>query len=154
MLQKITAMEPTDAFTKTFQALNLQNKHFKDAKRDAENQIKHSLLCGRDQTIYRLIDLFEGLSDADIASFTWDLTPSQNKFIFAYCRKIFNGIAFLQGPAGSGKTMMIKVLVEIAHKRGLKVAIVTDSNAAADNVIDTIADKAYVAVRPHSLGKQ
>ena len=33
------------------------------------------------------------------------------------------------------------------------MAIVTDSNSAADNVIDKVADKGYIAVRVHPLGK-
>lgn len=138
----------------TKQLLNgLAKLRFQETPGDPDAEIKRSLICGGDQTIHRTEDIFEGLSAADIASFNWDLTPSQADFMFSYCRRILNGIGILQGPAGSGKTTIIKALVEIAHKRGLKVAIVTDSNSAADNVIDVIADKAYVAVRLHSLGK-
>lgn len=50
-------------------------------------------------------------------------------------------------------TTIIKVLLEIAIKRGLKVAIVTEANSAADNVVEVIADKDYIAVRMHSMGK-
>lgn len=42
---------------------------------------------------------------------------------------------------------------QIAHKRGLKVAIVTVSSSAADKVIEKVADRSYIAVRFHSLGK-
>ncbi len=116
-------------------------------------KIKRALICGRDQTQYRMVDLLEGLSEAEIASFVVNLTPSQESFILKYCRHIFNDIGILQGPAGSGKMSIIKTIVLIANKRGLKVAIVTDSNFAADNVIDVIADSAYIAVRLHALGK-
>ena len=124
-----------------------------ESKGNAIAQVKRAILCGRDQTQYRMIDIFEGLSDTDMSDFKWNLTPSQNEFIYSYCRKILNGIGILQGPAGSGKTTIIKVLLEIAIKRGLKIAIVTESNSAADNVIEVIADKAFIAVRLHSLGK-
>ena len=46
----------------------------------------------------------------------------------------------------------MKALVKIAQKRGMKVVIVTDSNSAADNVVQTIASHEYIAVRVHSLG--
>ena len=62
-------------------------------------------------------------------------------------------LPFLQGPAGSGKTTIIKTLSEIAIHRGLKIAVVTDSNSAADNVIGKIADKDHILIRLHSLGK-
>ena len=46
----------------------------------------------------------------------------------------------------------MRALVKIAEKRGWKVAILTDSNSAADNVVQTIASLEYIAVRVHSLG--
>ena len=46
----------------------------------------------------------------------------------------------------------MKALINIARKRGMKVVIVTDSNSAANNVIQTIASHEYIAVRVHSLG--
>lgn len=140
--------------TTTKQLINGLNKlRPGETKGNANAQMKRAILCGRDQTKYRMVDVFDGLSDADIANFAWSLTPSQHEFIFSYCRQIFNGVGLLQGPAGSGKTTIIKVLLEIAIKRGLKVAILTESNSAADNVIEVIANKAYIAVRLHSLGK-
>lgn len=126
----------------------------KETQGDPEAQIQRSVICGRDETRHRTTDMLEGLSEADIASFQsrWRLTPSQHDFIFSYCRYIHNGVAILQGPAGSGKTTIIKVLLEIAVHRGLKLAVVTDSNSAADNVVEKTADKNHVVVRLHSLG--
>lgn len=46
----------------------------------------------------------------------------------------------------------MKALVAIALKRGMKVVILTDSNSAADNVIEKIASPEYIAARVHSLG--
>lgn len=127
----------------------------KETQGNAEAQIQRAVICGRDGTIHRIVDILEGVSEADIASFQsrWSLTPSHHDFIFSYCRHIHNGLAILQGPAGSGKTTIIKTLLEIAIHRGLKVAIVTESNSAADTVIEKIADKDHIAVRLHSLGK-
>lgn len=53
----------------------------------------------------------------------------------------------------SGKTITSKVLVRIAVKRGLKLAIVIASGSAADNVARVIADPEYIAIREHSLSK-
>lgn len=115
--------------TTTKQLINGLNKlRPGETKGSVNAEIKRAILCGRDQTKYRMVDIFDGLSDADIANFAWSLTPSQHEFIFSYCRQIFNGFGLRQGPAGSGKTIIIKGLLEIAIKRGLKVAIVTESN--------------------------
>ena len=46
----------------------------------------------------------------------------------------------------------MKALVTIAQKRGWKVAILADSNSAADNVVQTIASHDIMAVRVHSMG--
>ena len=154
-------------------ALNLLR--FKNTQGIARAEQKRAILCGSDQTVYRVVDILEGLSEVEIAGFVRHLTPSQEAFITRHCRKIMNGICILQGPAGSGKTSIIKILVsavqlnlvhclkeailspivqvQIAHKRRLKIAIVTDSNSAADNVIDKVADKKWIAVRIHSSGK-
>ncbi len=43
--------------------------------------------------------------------------------------------------------------VQIAHRRGLKVAVVADSDSAADNAVDKVADRSYIAVRVHAQGK-
>ena len=49
-----------------------------------------------------------------------------------------NGILILQGPAGSGQTTIIKIFVDIAHKRGLKVAVVTEADSAVDDILATV----------------
>ena len=82
-----------------------------------------------------MTDLLEGFSEKDINEITQTLTPSQRSFILEYCRQFINGLDFFQDSAGSGKTTIIKALVNIARKRGIKVVILTDSNSAADNVI-------------------
>ena len=125
---------------------------FKNTKGQPEAEVKRAIICGKDQTIHYISDLLEGLSDKEIAEITETLTPSQRSFILEYCRKLLNGLGFLQGPAGSGKTTIMKALVKIAQKRGMKVVILTDSNFAADNVIQTIASPEHIAVRVHSLG--
>ena len=124
-----------------------------DSQGNPEAQIKRAIVCGRDHTNYKTIDIFDGLSDADIAKFEFDLTPSQKDFIFSYCRQIFNGIGLLQGPAGSGKTTIIKALVQVAKKRKVKTAIVTEASSMSDNVVEIIGDKTNLVVRLHSLGK-
>ena len=132
---------------------SLNNLRFSETIGDPRAEMKRAIICGGDQKVHHTVDILEGLSEADIAGFVDGLTPSQEAFITKHSRKALNGMLLLQGPAGSGKTTIIKLLVQIAHKRGLKVAIVTDSNSAADNVIDKVADKAYIAVRMHSMGK-
>ena len=141
--------------TKTTKSLlkSLDQLRPKNTPGDQNAEMKRAVLCGRDQTQFRMVDLLEGLTDNEIDELTKDLTPSQNDFIRHYCRNIFNGIGILQGPAGSGKTTIIKVLMRIAVKRGQKVAIICDANSAADNVVRVIADPGYIAVRVHSLGK-
>lgn len=126
---------------------------FKNTEGDEIAEMKRTILCGHKQKQFRMPNLLEGLTDAEIDKLTDGLTPSQRDFIMNYCTKLFNGIGFLQGPAGSGKTTIIKVLVRIAVLRGLKVAIVTDSDSASDNVARVITDEDYIAVRVHSLGK-
>ena len=130
----------------------LAKLEFKETKGDEISETKRHVFCG-DQTVHRLENLVEGLSDADIESLAADLTPSQRDFVFGYCRKILNGIAILQGPPGSGKTTIIKTIVKIAQKLGKKVLIVTDSNAAADNVVDRVIDSMWITTRVHPLGK-
>ena len=98
--------------TVTKQILNaLDNLRFKNTKGDHNAEIKRAIICGADQTVYRVVDILEGLSEDEIAGFVKNLTPSQEAFITTYCRRIFNGIAILQGPAASGKTTIIKLLV-------------------------------------------
>ena len=98
--------------TTTKQLLNTLNSlRFKKTKGNMAAQIKRSLLCGGDQKIYRTVDLLEGLSDEEIAGFVEGLTPSQEALIVSHCRRILNGILLIQGPAGSGKTSMIKIIV-------------------------------------------
>ena len=132
---------------------SMDHLRFKNTPGDTIAEMKRAVFCSRDHRQYRMVDLLQGLTDAEINGLTEGLTPSQSDFISSYCRKLLNGIGFLQGPAGSGKTTIIKVLVRIAIMRGLKVAIVTESNSAADNVARVIADQEYIAVRVHSLGK-
>lgn len=132
---------------------SMDELRFKGTKGDHVAEMKRGILCGRDQTIHRLVDLLEGLTEDEIATLLRDLTPSQASFIRHYCRSILNGIGILQGPAGSGKTTIIKILVRIAEKRGLKVAILTEANSTADNAVQVVEDPAFVAVRVHSLGK-
>ena len=124
-----------------------------ESQGNADAQRKRAIICGRNQTQFCMVDIFDGLSEDEMSSFKWTLTPSQEDFFFHYCRHILNGIGLLQDPAGSGKTTIIKVLLEIAIKRGIKVAIVTESKSAADNVVEVLADPRYIAVRVHSLGK-
>ena len=40
---------------------------------------------------------------------------------------------------------------EIAQMREWNVVILTDSNSAADNVVQTIAEKEYITVRVHPI---
>lgn len=132
---------------------SMDELRFKGKKGDPEAEMKRGILCGKDQNIYRKVDLLEGLTDEEITTLVKNLTPSQASFILNYCRQILNGVGFLQGPAGSGKTTIIKVLVSIAEKRGLKVAILTEANSTADNAVQVVEDPAFIAVRVHSLGK-
>ncbi len=127
----------------------LNNLRFKEIKGDMNAQIKRSLLYGGDQKTYGVVDVLEGLSDADIAGFIKNLTSSHEAFITQHCRRSLNGVFILQSPAGSGKTTLIKPIVQIAHKHGLKGTVVTGSNSAADNVIVKVADPFYIAVRVH-----
>ena len=120
---------------------------------DPDREKKRAIVCGKDQTVHRTVDLLEGLSEELIAELTENLTPSQRSFILEYCRKLLNGVGFLQGPAESGKTTIMQALVKIAEKRGWKVAILTNSNSAVDNVVQNIASLEYIAVRVHSLGE-
>ena len=124
----------------------------KETQGNPAAQIKRAIICGRDHTKYKTVDIFDGLSDAEIADSKTDLTPSQEDFVFSYCRQIFNGIGLLQGPAGSGKTTVIKSLLQIAKKRQVKLAIVTEANSMSDNVVEVIGDKSNIVVRLHSLG--
>lgn len=127
----------------------------KETPGQQEAQIKRAVICGQDGTTYRTIDLMDGLTEQERSNLRskWQLTPSQDDFMFKYCRNIRNGLAFAQGPAGSGKTRIIKCLAEVGVMRGLKIAVVADANSAADNVAQAIVDKAWVAVRLHSMGK-
>ncbi|CAF9915835.1 hypothetical protein IMSHALPRED_002712 [Imshaugia aleurites] len=131
----------------------VDKKRAKETPGNRKAQIERDIICGRDGTIHSMVDLLEGLDTATLESFGWNLTASQRHFIYKYCRRIFNSIGILQGPPGSGKTTIIKALVQIAKARGHKVAIVTEANSAADNVIKMIADDTkYIAVRLHGPG--
>ncbi len=77
--------------------------------------------------------------------------PEAGLGIVGHQHHLQTGIAILQGPPGSGKTTIIKTIIENAHKLGKKVVIVTDSNAAADNVIDKIVDVMWISTRVHSI---
>ena len=77
--------------------------------------------------------------------------PSRRSFILEYCRKLLIGVGFIQGLAGSGKTTIMRGFEEIAQMREWKVGILTDSNSAADNVVQTIAEKEYITVRVHPI---
>ena len=64
----------------------------RETKGNSETQMKRAILCCRDLTKYRLVDIFDGLSEADVSSFDWSLTSSQKDFIFPSCRQVFSGI--------------------------------------------------------------
>ena len=111
------------------------------------------LSAKRDQTVYRVVDLLEGLSGDFVVELRESLTPSQRSFTVEYCRKILNGVGFLQGTAGFGKTTIMRALVKVAQKRGWKVAILMDSNSAADNVVQTVASQESITARVHPIDK-
>ena len=75
---------------------------------DIDSDRNRAVICGKDQTVYRMVDLLEGLLEDFIADLTRNQTPSQRSFIVEYCRKLLNGVGFLQGPAGSGKTTIMR----------------------------------------------
>ena len=107
---------PTKALMRAVDAL-----HHKFIWGDPDSEKKRAIICGKDQTGYRTVDPLEGLSEEFIAELAETLTPSQRSFILEYCRKLLNDIGYLQGPAGSDKTTIMRALVKIAEKRGCKV---------------------------------
>ena len=96
---------------------SLDKLRFQETKGDTDAEVKRAVICGRDQTVHRVVDLLKGLTDADIATLTDGLTPSQSSFILHYCRRLLNGVGFLQGPAGSAKTTIIKVLTRTDRRK-------------------------------------
>ena len=58
----------------------------RETKGNTETQMKRPIICGRDQTKYRMVEILDGLSEADISSFNWSLTSSQKDFFFPCCR--------------------------------------------------------------------
>ena len=97
-------------------------------KGDVEAGRLRALLVGRQIALYSTTDLLEGFRDAEIDTLIKGLTPSQAHFIQCYCRKIPNGLGVLQGPFGTGKTEIIKVLVNILKKSRGKLLAVTSKN--------------------------
>ena len=65
----------------------MNNLKFKNTQGDPEAEIKRALLCSN-QKMHRLCGIMEGLGEDEIDSFKGSLTPSQDEFIFQYCRKI------------------------------------------------------------------
>lgn len=99
--EKLVLDDPDTAAKQLLEALDRLRPEVTQGNEDAK--FKRAVLCGRDGTIHHTVDLLEGLSEAEIAGFKWDLTPSQHDFIFSYCRQIPNGVAILQSPAGCAK---------------------------------------------------
>lgn len=41
----------------------------RETEGSVENQTQRAIPCGRDQATYRMVDIFDGLSEADVSSF-------------------------------------------------------------------------------------
>ena len=67
-------------------ALNILR--FKYTKGDPSAEVKRAIICGADQTIYRIVDILEVLSEAEIAGFVKILTSSQEAFIARHYRQV------------------------------------------------------------------
>ena len=71
------------------------------------------------------VDLLETFSDEEIASLVEGLTSSQKSFVLEYCRKIYNGVGIVQGPFGTEKTAIIKLLQKLRQHTRVVVCLLS-----------------------------
>ena len=115
---------------------------------------KRDLLCGRNFTLFREVNLLDGLTEAQTATVTRNLTPSQLAAFTDYLTCLPNGIGLVQGAFGCGKTMMILRLALAFGFRNMKMLVVAGQNSPVDHVAMKLLDeKSLVAIRLYSTSK-
>lgn len=114
---------------------------------------KRRLLVGRDLSVSRCDDLLEGLPQSKMDELTANLNSSQKQCILTHCRNVANGVNIIEGPFGSGKTVLVATLCEIQSARnpGSKTFVACSSNSACDAVVPKFAKSKLMIVRAHAL---
>lgn len=66
-----------------------------------------------------------------------------------------NGFGFLQGPFGTGKTEIIRILMEIMRHDNKRLVATSARNSNCDHIVQTLRRGAinYMCVRLHGIGK-
>ena len=127
------------------------HRHFKNPS--PEFDVKRRLLTGRDLSVTRSVDLLLGLSKERINELTARLNDSQKDCLQTHCRNVPNGINLIEGPFGSGKTLLAAVLCEIRAARDpeAKTFVAASSNSACDAVVPKFTGSKLMVVRAHAL---
>lgn len=73
---------------------------------------KRALLVGRDLSVVKQVDLFEGLSQAILEDIAQDLNKTQWECVNEYCRTLDNGTL------GTGKTQVVSTIVSAIAEVG------------------------------------
>ena len=112
---------------------------------------KCDLLCGSDFSVKHFLDLFEGLSEEQMADVVQDMTPSQLTTFTKYLRALPNGVGLVHGPFGTGKTMMIARLAKAYKMLNRRHLVLAAQNAAANtDAFKLMENPDLMVVRLHS----
>ena len=132
--------------------LNALDKHRFYCRPEPELENKRRILVGRDLSVRSTSDWLENLSPERVNGISASMNDAQRECFTGFCRNLQNGIGLIQGPGGTGKTVMVAALAESAAELGRKVLIVTSQNSAADSAIEKLQESEYIVVRAHALG--
>ena len=87
--------------------------------------------------VYEAQQLFSGTN----LSLSKGNTDSQNKAIIA---SLSNDITYIWGPPGTGKTTVIRQIIENLHAQDRSVLVVSHTNTAVDGAIEKVANGDYL----------
>lgn len=133
----------------------LDNLRFRHTRSDVKAEMMRNMLIGRYVKRYHSDDLMETFDDEEISAILTGLTPSQTALFSVYLRNMVNGVALCEGPFGTGKTEIIKVLAQIMAKDKKRMLCVTSRNTGCDHIVECLKrwkDDLF-CVRLHAMGE-
>jgi len=93
-------------------------RYRKDAEEEPWMGKKRALLVGRDLSVVKQVDLFEGLSQGILEDIAQDLNKTQWECVNEYCRTLDNGMGIIQETLGTGKTQVVSTIASAIAEAG------------------------------------
>ncbi|KAF7907966.1 uncharacterized protein EAE98_012461 [Botrytis deweyae] len=102
----------------------------------------------------RCTDYTYGLPEREVVRILAQCGESERRHLPELLKEVFCGLLLVVGPAGTGKTTLTIVLIELALTANKKVLIVSTTNCATTNIctrmMHTLGHKKWLHIRLHS----